>query len=334
MPAFKCKIATSEGLTLERVIAADSLALLKQKVAQEGNFLIHAQKTAALGSFFNFKGTGKIKTKDFYSFNQEFSVLLKAGVPVVAAFDGIIDKQKKSPLAVILKEIRGDISAGESVSGAFAKYRNVFSPLYVASIRAGETGGDIPGAISGYIEYMKRSEEIKQKVKAASIYPAILTICSVFVVVFLVVFVVPAITGSFLETGTELPFLTKILLSVSDFIKASYFYLIAVMASIGAGFYFFKKSIKGRFFLDKHYLRVPVLGELALCYAVARFTSTLSTVLGSGTTLNDAVKISVDLVSNTYMQECIKTSVHALERAGALPSPWQMLLFYRIWPFG
>lgn len=314
MPAYKCKIATGNGGIIERVMVADSISLIRQQVKQDGNFLIYAGKSGGPGTFFSFKGSGKIKTKAFYSFNQEFAVLLKAGVPVVSAFDGILEKQEKNALASVLKDIRDDISAGESVSGAFGKYTNIFSPLYVASIRAGETGGDIPGAISGYIEYLKRSEEIKQKIKAASIYPAILSVCSICVVVFLIVFVVPSITGSFIETGTELPLLTKMLLNTSDFIKSFYLPLFLFTASLGTFFFFFRKSANGRFFLDKHFLKVPLFGELALCYGVVRFSSTLSTVLASGTTLNDAIKLSEALVSNTYIKNRIATASQALER--------------------
>lgn len=314
MAAYKCKIALSDGRMVEKVIVADSISMIRQQVVQEGGFLLQAGKSAGTFSFFTLKRSKSVKPKEFYAFNQEFAVLLKAGVAVVSAFDGIIENQEKSGFAEVLRNVRDDIAAGESVSGAFGKYDQIFSPLYVASIRAGESGGDIPGAIAGYIENMKRAEAIRQKIKAALIYPAILTFCSVLVVTFLVVFVVPAITGSFTQSGSKLPWLTLILLGISDGVKLYYPYMVLFAMLLFLSVQMVMRSKKGHLVFDKYYLKVPVLGDIALCYAMTRFSSTLSMVLGSGSTLNSAVKISSDIVGNRYVKSCIRDILRALEQ--------------------
>ena len=314
MPAYKCKIAIRDGSVVERVIVADSIAMVKKLVVNEDGFLLNAKKSAGNGFSLGFQAVKKIKPRDFYSFNQEFSVLLKAGLAVVGAFDAIVEKKSDSYFYGLLKDIRDDIASGESVSGAFDKYRDVFSPLYIASLRAGETGGDIPAALAEYIKYMKRTERIKQKIKAASIYPLILICCSFCVVSFLIVFVVPAISESFQTAGASLPFLTLLLLKVSGFVTTYYLPMGLSMVGAVVGFTLFRRSEKGRLMVDAAFLRLPFFGELSICYSTARFSSALAAVLQSGTTLNRAVGISTELVENRYMQQSIKKAEAALEQ--------------------
>lgn len=315
MPTYRCKIATSDGHMVERIIVADSIKFIKAQLLKEGTHLVRARKSTGKSSFFSLKSQIRINPRLFYAFNQEFAVLLKAGLPVVTAFDNILSKKKQAQgFYQLLKEIRNDIAAGQSVSGAMEKYSHVFSPLYIASLRAGESGGNLPGAISNYLAYTRKTEALKQKVKAASVYPLILSVCSAFVLAFLILFVVPAVTGSFVETGTELPFFTELLLSFTDFVKRGY-----GMMAMGAGLffclgYFLLKWEKGALVFDRYLLSVPFVGEIITCYAMARFSATLSTMLSSGNPLNNAVRIASGLVGNRYLNRCIIKALHGLEQ--------------------
>ncbi|MCD4674628.1 MAG: type II secretion system F family protein [Desulfobacula sp.] len=313
MPAYRCKIAARDGEMVEKVIQSGSVSSIKKKIAKDGGFLIKAKKTGGLSSSFFFSRQ-RLKSKDFYSFNQEFLTLLRAGLPVVIAFDAIIEKQDESFFSRTLNSIRDDISEGESISNAFEKYENIFSPLYIATLRSGEASGNIPDALEEYLEYFERSQQIRQKIKAAFVYPTILSICSIFVVAFLIIFVVPAITGTFVEAGAELPIFTKILLQFSDFIR-SYFW--AISASIVFIIWivsYYLKTERGRLLFDTYYLKLPFLGELSVIYSTALFTSSLSTVLGGGIPLNQALHISTGLIRNSFMQAGSKNAIESIEQ--------------------
>ena len=315
MPTYRCKIATSDGHMVERTIVADSIEFIKAQLLKEGTHLVRARKSTGKSSFFSLKSQIRINPRLFYAFNQEFAVLLKAGLPVVTAFDNILSQKTQTQgFYRLLKEIRDGIASGESVSGAMEKYSHLFSPLYIASLRAGELGGDLPGAISNYLAYTRKSDALKQSVKAASIYPLILSVCSFFVLAFLILFVVPAVTGSFVESGTELPFFTAVLLSITDVVKRGYpIMALALCLVFGAG-YFFLKWEKGALIFDRQLLKLPIIGEIVTCYAMARFSATLSTMLSSGNPLNNAVHIASGLVGNRYLNRCIIRAVHALEQ--------------------
>jgi type IV pilus assembly protein PilC len=314
MPAYKCKIASKDGETVEKFIQAASMTALKKQVAREGGFLVTAQKTIDSSSSVSIFTRQSLKPKEFYSFNQEFLTLLRAGIPVVIAFDGILEKQEETFFSRVLKGIRDDISGGESIAKAFEKYERLFSPLYIATLRSGEVSGNIPNAIEEYLEYFERSLQIRQKIKAAAVYPLILVICSVFVVLFLVVFVVPTITGTFVASGTQLPFFTRILLGVSDGVR-SYFWAGAV--GLGVLIFwvsYYLKTDRGKSNFDRLYLKLPFLGNLSVLYATALFSSSLSTVLAGGLPLNQALQISKGLVKNSFMQSGVKKAVKAIEQ--------------------
>ncbi|SLM30649.1 putative Type 4 fimbrial assembly protein pilC [Desulfamplus magnetovallimortis] len=314
MSVYKCTITTTEGRALTRTIVADSVAAAKERIAQEGHFLLDIQKSAGDSSFFSFAPSRPLKPKEFISFNHEFAVLLRSGMPIMAALDMLIKKEGNKRFQSILKEIMADVSHGESLSTAFSKHEHIFSPTYSAALKAGESDGTVSQAISKYVDSLKRAERIKQKVKAASIYPVILSFASFFVVIFLMIFVVPAITSSFTDSGAELPFMTQLLMSVADFLKSQYLWFIAVILVFVVALKISLGSDYGKNIVHKWILKLPYIGSLTKAYAVSRFTSTLSTLLSSGFTLNGAVDTASGLVSNSYIRSGLRGVVADVEK--------------------
>ncbi len=314
MPAYKCKIASIDGEMVEKFMQASSMNSLKKQVAREGGFLVEAKKNINGSASLSFFNRQKLKSKEVYSFNQEFLTLLRAGLPVVIALDGIIEKQDKSFFSKVLNSIRDDISSGESISTAFEKYETLFSSLYIATLRSGEASGNIPDAIEEYLAYFERALQIRQKIKSASVYPLILILCSVFVVLFLVIFVVPTITGTLVEAGSQLPLFTRILLGISDGVR-SYFWVgasgIFLMIS---GISYGMKNDGVKFNFDRLYLKLPFLGNLSVIYATSLFTSSLSTILAGGLPLNQALNISKGLIKNSFMQSNIIRAIEFIEQ--------------------
>ena len=313
MPIFYCKITEPGGRIVEETITADSKAILIKRLKKEGNFVLEIRREEEFGSLKKEISRRRIKANDLLSFNREFSVLIRTGLSIVAAFDAVIEKDEESELSKILKKIRDDITAGESLSGAFGKYSNIFSKLYVASLQAGEKSGNIPLAISRYIEYIKKMSDIKQKVISASVYPLILVMASFFVLLFLLIFVVPVLTESFLESDTQLPFITVILVNFSAILKSYIFYILFLLICSVAGFYCFKKTDFGRLCVDRWKLNIPFLGNLYLHYSISKLTRTLNTVLSGGIPLVEAVKVSSSTLNNLFLKLRFDEIVKSLE---------------------
>jgi len=314
MPTFKCKIATSSGGIVEKNLIADNKASLKEHLENEGNFLLQIRKTGRGESFFQ-KGINRkrFKIRDFLSFNHEFSVLIKAGLPIVKALDSILEKDDEGELNDILKEIRNDVFKGGSLSDSFRKYSNLVSNFYVASLAAGEKSGNIPVAISRYLKYMKKMLALRQKVVSASIYPAILIVVSTFVLFFLLIYVVPTFTQTYFSAGTKLPRITLFLVVTGGILKSNFVEILFCLIFLAAGFFYFRRSETGRLYIDKWKLAVPFLGDIYSHFFVSKMSRTLSMVLASGTPLVNSVQISADTMGNKFLKLKIEMVIKLLK---------------------
>lgn len=331
MPTFKCKVATpGQTRVVEKTLTADSRSVLRRHLEDEGHFVLAIQSVGGGGAVRNLWSGKAVRPRDFYAFNQEFSVLIKAGLPVVKALDAIIAKEGESGMNRFLTAIRQDVTQGESLSGAFGKYSHVFSRLYVATLEAGERSGDLVTAISRYMTYMKKTAEIRQKVMSASVYPAILTVVSGFTLLFLLVYVVPAFTQSFFESGSELPFLTLALIQVSLLLRE---HLLLLLLLFGAGLtcgYFFYRSETGRMVADRWKLRVPFIGDIYRNYATARFARTLSTVISGGIPLITSVQIASGVLDNHFLKQKLAVVTEQVEQGDGFSAS---LAAVRTFPF-
>jgi len=315
MPTFRCKLATGDGRVIEKTLIGDNRMALKEHLEREGHFVLEVRRVEQGFRLFRWRGSRKrFKSKDFITFNQELSVLLKAGLPVLSALDTIIEKIGDGELSDILKEIRDDVASGASLSESFNKFAHVFSSLYIANLQAGEKSANIPLALTRHISYLKKIEEIKQKVIAASIYPFILTIASFFVLVFLLLYVVPTFTRTYFEAGTRLPGMTLLLVTVSNGIKANSVYILFVIVGIVASFLYMRRAEDGRTGLDRWKLGIPFLGHVYLHYSVAKLARTLATVLKGGVPLVDSVRIASGTLNNAYLKKEFEGAVSRLEQ--------------------
>ncbi len=316
MPTFRCKITTPGGSIEEKILIADSKDALIEQLESDGKFALEIQKSGGLSTLFeNVRSRRRrFKTKDFFSFNQEFLVLIKAGLPIVAALDSITEKDDEGELNKLLKDIREDIAKGESLSGAFGKYTNIFSNLYISSLQTGEKSGNLTLSISRYLDYMKKTDEIKKKVISASVYPLILIVASIFVLIFLMVYVVPVITNTFLETSSKLPAITEMLLGVSNMIRSNFLYIVLFAIFLVGLFSFLRRTEAGRMNIDKLKLMIPFFGELYINYSTSQITRAMSTMLFGGMPLIDSIKISLGTLNNQVLRGRLKDVTENLEQ--------------------
>lgn len=314
MPNFRCKYATPEGQFLNRILSADSKSALKWELEKDGNFVYKIEREEKLRLWPSMRpGFRKYRLRDFYSFNQEFLVLVKTGIPIVAALDAIIEKAEKSDLLEIVKQVRYDVSTGEALSEACAKHPKVFSNLYVAALKAGERAGNIPLAISRHVDYLKKSAALRKKLITASTYPVILMTASTLVLLLLLTYVVPSFTRTYLETGTQLPALTLLLINVANGLKDNLLYAIGAAAVLFAALAYARTHEPFLLSLHRLKLRLPVLGELFLNYATAQLVRTVSVVLESGTPLIDSVRMSAGVLNNRYLEDRLREVARRLE---------------------
>lgn len=267
-------------------------------------------------------------TGRFLSFNQELLVLLRSGLPIIKIFDTQIEQMEAGSFRDVLIEVREEIRSGGAMSDAFAAFPRLFPPLYIAAIKAGEKTGDIPETLSRFLEYQKRVEAIRAKVKSASFYPLLLICAAVAVVTFLMFFVVPRFTEVYADANVELPLMTHLLIGVSDVI-GSYWYVIALVLLIALPFFrSLLRSTRGRRAVDRYILKVPFFGPLMNEYALSSFSRTLGTTLASGSPLVEAMKMSRGTLNNLNLEQAMAVATQRVEEGSALSGSLEQTGFF------
>ena len=231
-----------------------------------------------------------IRPKDLAIFTRQLATMMKAGVPLLQAFD-IVGRGNPNPsVTKLLNDIRNDVETGTSLSTAFRKYPIYFDNLYCNLIEAGESAGILDQLLDRLAVYMEKTEAIKSKIKSALMYPITVLLVAFVVVAVIMIFVVPAFKQVFTSFGGELPGPTLMVIAMSQFF-VNYWYLI--FGGIGGGMYFFlqswKRNEKVQGFMDRLMRKLPIFGSLVEKSCIARWTRTLSTMFAAGVPLVEAL---------------------------------------------
>jgi type IV pilus assembly protein PilC len=232
----------------------------------------------------------KIKPKDIAIFTRQLATMMKAGVPLLQAFDIVGRGNANASVTKLLNDIRTDVETGTSLSAAFRKYPLYFDNLYCNLVEAGEAAGILETLLDRLAVYMEKTEGIKSKIKSALMYPISVVVVAFVVVSVIMIFVIPAFKQVFSSFGAELPAPTLFVMGVSEYF-VKYWYII--FGGIGGGFYFFmqawKRNEKVQAFMDRLMLKLPVFGDLVYKSVIARWTRTLSTMFAAGVPLVEAL---------------------------------------------
>jgi type IV pilus assembly protein PilC len=253
-------------------------------------------------------GREKVKSKDLALFTRQFSVMLDAGLPLVQCLEILGQQQDNKYFQKVIFQTRADVEAGMTLADAMAKHPRVFEPLYTNMVAAGETGGILDIILQRLSTYLEKMVKLKSDVKSALIYPVAVIIISIIVISIIMIVVIPAFKNIFeglLGPGERLPWLTELVVSISQFM-ANFWWLIAAVFGI---FVFamkaWYKTDKGMHVIDKMILKLPILGQIMQKIAIARFSRTLSTLLSSGVPILESLEITARTAGNVIVGEAI-----------------------------
>lgn len=231
-----------------------------------------------------------IKPRDIAIFTRQLATMMKAGVPLLQAFDIVGRGNPNASVTKLLNDVRTDVETGTSLSAAFRKYPLYFNALYCNLVEAGEAAGILEALLDRLAIYMEKTEAIKSKIKSALMYPASVVVVAFVVVAVIMIFVIPAFKSVFSSFGADLPAPTLFVMAISEFFVA-YWWLI--FGGVGGSIYFFlqawQRSEKMQKFMDRLLLKMPVFGALIFKSCVARWTRTLSTMFAAGVPLVEAL---------------------------------------------
>jgi type IV pilus assembly protein PilC len=326
---FKGRNRVNEIVVGERV-AADRAAL-EAMLRREQVILTNAREKGREISLPKL-GREKVKHKDLALFTRQFSVMLDAGLPLVQCLEILAQQQDNKFFQKVIFQTRADVEAGMTLADAMAKHPRVFEPLYTNMVAAGETGGILDVILQRLSTYLEKMVKLKSDVKSAMIYPIAVIVISIIVISVIMIVVIPAFKNIFeglLGPGERLPWLTELVVSISQFM-ASYWWLIGLVVSITVfALKAWYKTDKGQHIIDGVILKLPVLGPIMRKIAVARFSRTLSTLLSSGVPILESLDITAKTAGNIVVSEAIhkvragieqgQTFVEPLKASGVFP---------------
>lgn len=264
------------------------------------------------------RGFGKaINAKGAAVFTRQLATLVKAGMPILRSLEVLSRQEKRPAFKAVLDSIADTIRSGGNFSDGLAANEHVFDRLYINMVKAGEAGGVLDTVLERLSVFMEKAQKIMGKVKSAMIYPVIIVSVATAIVSVLMIFVVPKFQEIFtgLLKGQPLPWLTQMLLDVSNFLKDHYLMAIGGLIAAYFAFKFFSKTKIGRKIIDWSLIHMPVVGDLFLKAAIGRFTRTFGTLLASGVPILQALTITRDTSGNVHIANAINV-VHDRVKEG------------------
>ena len=244
---------------------------------------------------------GKVSDKDITLFTRQLATMLKAGVPLLQAFDIVGKGHPNAAVSRLLMELKTEVETGSSLNGAFKKYPLYFDPLFCNLVEAGEQAGILETLLDRLATYKEKILAIKSKIKSALFYPIAIMVVAFIITAVIMIFVIPVFKQVFTSFGADLPTPTLIVMGISEFFVKTWYIMFPL---IGGAIYFFleswKRSLPMQIFMDKLSLRLPIFGDVIRKATIARWTRTLATMFAAGVPLVEALD-SVGGASGNYV---------------------------------
>ncbi len=263
----------------------------------------------------------KVTQDDVILFCRQFSTMIDAGLPIIQCLDILYTQQENKTFKRVLKEIKGNVESGQTFAEALRKYPKQFDDLFVNMIAAGEAGGILDEILRRLSEYMEKAAKLKARIKGGMVYPLVTIVIAVVVVTVIMVFVIPVFEEMFEGMGGALPVPTQIVIKMSRFTKGNIHFMILALILGGFALKRSYKTEKGKAFMDDFLLKLPVFGSLVRKAAVAKFTRTMGTMLGSGVAILDALDIVAKTAGNKTIEAAVYETRSAISEGRTMSEP-------------
>ena len=320
MPNFVWKGKARTGQLQQGVLLADSrnaaVATLRRQQIQVTSIKEQSRQIPLMPRL-----PVRVPRKRLAIFTRQFSVMLDAGLPLVQCLEILGSQEDNRHFKEIIRQVRIDVESGASLADAMRKHPVAFDDLYVSMIAAGEAGGILDIILQRLSTYIEKSVRLRSQVRTAMMYPAAVISIAVLVVWVILWKVIPVFAQLFAGVGAELPFLTRTVIAASNFVGRYSIFIIAIIIAGAMALNRWHKTYRGRRVIDAFMLRLPILGQLLLKIAVARFCRTLSTLTSSGVPILEGLEITARTSGNAIVEDAIMAVRKAVEEGKTISEP-------------
>jgi type IV pilus assembly protein PilC len=320
MPTFvwKGRTLAGEAQTGEIDVARqdEALELLRKK-----KILVTSLRPKGGITMPRFGGGTSVSTKDLAIFTRQFATMISAGLPLVQCLDILAKQTSKPSFGRVIGEVTREVEAGSTLSDALGKHRTVFDDLFRNMVAAGEAGGVLDEILMRLATYIEKADALKRKVQSAMVYPAVVLTVALGATAFMLIFIIPTFAKMFSDFGGELPLPTKVVLWLSWALQTFWWVGLLLIAGGVVALQRYYATENGKRQVDAILLKIPVLGDVLLKGAVARFTRTLGTLIASGVPILSGLEITARTAGNKVIAEAIMTARASIREGETVAAP-------------
>ena len=307
MPAFTFEALDAQGQTRKGILEADNARAARSQLRTQALVPLQVEPVAAGQS----KGGASVSnwlTRPVFSstslavWTRQIAGLVSSGLPIERALAALAEEAEDQRQHQLVAALRAEVNAGSSFARALEQHPREFSDIFCAVIGAGESSGSLGPVLENLADDLESRQALKSKLIGASLYPAIVTLVAIVIVIFLVSYVVPQVAGVFAGTKRALPFLTVVMLNVSDFVRSYGWFMLGVIVLGGMGFRMALKNEAFRENFDAQWLNLPLVGRLSRSYNAARFAGTLAMLAGAGVPILKALQAAAETLNNRALR--------------------------------
>ncbi len=307
METFSYTAVGADGKEKKGSIVAETREDAARSLKDQGLLPMSIGKQSALDKDINFSfGKKGVKVRDLSVFCRQFSSIIKAGVNVINALNMMSEQTENKKLKAAIKNVQSNVEKGETLSSAMRSEGDIFPSLLVSMVAAGEASGSLETAIERMAIQFEKDAKISGMVKKAMIYPIILIVVMIGVVIAMMMFVIPNFMDMFEGLDAEMPFMTVMVINMSNFILDRWWLLILIVVGIVFAYKSYYKTDAGRHVIDRIKIKIPVFGVLTVKTACARFSRIMSTLLSAGMPMISAIEIAAGTMDNVLFKDALQ----------------------------
>ena len=302
---------------VKAIVQADSESAAAKLLTSQGFTPLKIKELNEDGGFLA-KLTNRITTKDKIVFTRQLATLIGAGLPLAQSLRTITEQTQNKKMQAIAQEVLASVEGGKSLADSFEVHKDIFGPIFIALVSAGEASGTLDDSLQRIAAQQEKDAAVMSKIKGALTYPVIVLVVIALVIGFMLFTVVPQVKNLYRDLHKELPALTQFMVSMADFV-IQFWWLVIVILIVGVFFFFqYLKTESGIVFKDTFKLNVPLFKNMFRKLYMARFARTGQTLLSTGVSMLDTLKITGKALNNTIIQKSVDRAAEKVKGGKAL----------------
>ncbi|MCF8037760.1 MAG: type II secretion system inner membrane protein GspF [Desulfohalobiaceae bacterium] len=328
MPVYEYTALDPKGREKKGEVNAETSRLALEKLRGRNLYPSHIQIVTSPGSKASqkkpkFSFLSRVNQGELVVVIRQLATLLSAGLPLAVCLDSVLEQARKGSLHRVFVQIRERVNSGTSLSAAFEEQGQVFPAFFAAMVKAGESSGTLELVLERLAEFSEQQQELKRKLQSSLAYPVLILLVSLGVIFFLMSYVVPKVSQIFLDFEQALPLPTLVLIQISDLLH-HYWWLFPI--AIVAAWVVFKRiqaTPRGKLFLDRRVLQLPLIGPIVHSIVIGRFSHTLGTLLKNEVTLLQSLQIVRNVTGNTVLQQNVDSVINEVSQGSSVAKTMQ-----------